>query len=83
MTGRFAECASSPDALVDELLAIPENQFLVVSPVFPLQIEHPAPSFESVRCEACGESVLAAYARDVEGRILCRSCEDRHRLRSR
>ncbi len=83
VTGRFAECASSPDPLVEELLAIPESELLVVSPVFPLQIEHPTPSFESVRCEACGEGVLAAYARDVEGRLLCRSCEDRHRARSR
>jgi formylmethanofuran dehydrogenase subunit E len=83
MTGRFSDCARAPDPLVGELLAIPEDELLVVSPVFPLQIEHPAPSFESLRCEACGESVLSPYARTVEGRRLCPSCEDWHRARTR
>lgn len=82
-TGRFAECARTPDQLIAELLAVPDDELLAVSPVFPLQIEHPPPSFESVRCDACGESVLAPYARAVEDRRLCPSCEERHRARAR
>jgi len=33
----------------------------------------------SRECEACGESVLASYAREVDGRRICVACEQRRR----
>lgn len=65
----------------DELLAARDDELFSVSAVFPLRIKYPRPTFESVVCGACGESVLAPYAREVDGRHLCLACEER--LRSR
>jgi formylmethanofuran dehydrogenase subunit E len=47
--------------------------------VFPLKIEYPRPRFESAVCEVCGESVLAAYVRRVDGQRVCVACEERVR----
>lgn len=83
-SGRFAsDCARFADPLGEEILAASEDALFVVSPVFPLRIEQPVPSFETVRCEACGESVLASYAREIDGQRLCVACEERRRAMSR
>lgn len=63
----------------DELLAAPADELFQAGPVFPLGVDRPIPSFDSVRCEACGESVLAAYSEEVEGRRLCTVCAERLR----
>lgn len=82
-TGRFAsETDRAADPLIAEIVAAPEERLFAVSPVFPLQVAHPGPTFESVRCEGCGESVLAPYVREVDGRDLCVACEERQ-VRSR
>lgn len=70
-------CAHLAGPLVDELLAAPEDALFAVSAAFPLKIGYPRPSFESAVCEACGESVLAAYVRRVDGRRVCVACEQR------
>jgi len=78
-SGTFAGgCAELARLATDELLTLPEDALFTVSPVFPLGMEHPNLSFESVMCDACGESVLAPYAREVKGRSLCVVCEERH-----
>ena len=63
----------------EALLGEPDEALFVVGPVFPLGVERPPPTFETVICEACGESVLAPYASEVEGRRLCTMCEERQR----
>ena len=83
-TGRFGgESDGVADPLIAEILAAPEERLFTVSPVFPLRIEHPAPSFESARCDACGESVLTAYIRENNRRRLCVACDERERARAR
>lgn len=83
-TGRFgAGSDRTADPLIAEILAAPEERLFTVGPVFPLRIEHPTPSFESARCEACGESVLVAYIREADGRRLCVACEERARAKKR
>jgi formylmethanofuran dehydrogenase subunit E len=78
-SGSFASaCAHLAGPVVDEMLQASEDALFAVSPVFPLRIEYPRPSFESVECEVCGESVLASYAREVDGHRLCVACEERH-----
>jgi formylmethanofuran dehydrogenase subunit E len=82
--GEFAsDCVHLAGAAAEALLGAPEDELFSVSPVFPLGIEYPRPTFESVVCQACGESVLAPYAREVEGRRLCVACEERRRARAR
>ncbi len=81
-SGRFAiDCVHLAGPLTEELLTTPEDALFSVSPVFPLSIEYPRPEFESVACEACGESVLASYSREVNGRRVCIACEERLRAR--
>jgi formylmethanofuran dehydrogenase subunit E len=76
--GTFASgCAHLAGPVMAEILTAPEDGLFAVSSVFPLRIEDPRPIYESVVCEACGESVLASYAREVGGRRLCIACEDR------
>ncbi len=83
-SGRFArDCAHLAGSAMDELLAVPDDVLFSVSPVFPLGIEHPSPTFESVACAACGESVLTPYARDVDGQRLCIACDERRQARTR
>ena len=74
--GAFATKCGLASSLSEELLASPEDALFAVSPVFPLKIENPRPRFETATCEACGESVLAAYVREVAGRRVCVSCEE-------
>lgn len=83
-TGRFGGGSDrAADPLIAEILAVPEERLFTVGPVFPLRIEHPAPSFESARCDACGESVLTAYVREAAGQRLCVACEERQQARRR
>jgi formylmethanofuran dehydrogenase subunit E len=78
-SGRFAsDCAPLAGAVTDQIVAATDDDLFAVSAVFPLRIADPRPSFESVLCESCGESVLAPYAHDVDGRRLCIACAERH-----
>jgi formylmethanofuran dehydrogenase subunit E len=78
--GNFAQsCAELASPLVDELLTSPDDALFTVGAVFPLKIEYPRPRFESAVCEVCGESVLAAYVRRVDGQRVCVACEERVR----
>jgi formylmethanofuran dehydrogenase subunit E len=79
-TGSFAsDCPELAELASDEFLTAPEDALFTVSPVFPLGFERPSPSFESITCDACGEGVLAPYAREVNGGHLCVLCEERRR----
>ncbi len=81
-SGRIGERAQLAELASQELLAASAEALFTVGPVFPLGLDRPSPSFESVRCEACGESVLAPYAPEVGGRHLCTVCEERRRARA-
>ena len=62
-TGSFAsDCPELAELASDEFLTAPEDALFTVSPVFPLGFERPSPSFESITCDACGESVLDRIA---------------------
>lgn len=76
-------CDHLAGPVADEILRASEDALFAVSPVFPLRIEYPHPTFESVECDACGENVLASYVREVEGRRLCVACEERRGFRTR
>ncbi len=66
--GSFSSaCAELAAPVADEFLELPEDFLFSVSEVFPLSIEYPCPTFESVVCDACGEAVLASYAREHDG----------------
>lgn len=69
--------------IADEIVATSDDVLFAVSAVFPLRIEDQRASYESVECDACGERVLASYAREVDGRRLCVACEDRRRVTAR
>ncbi len=76
-SGRFgAECAALSGPAIAEILAAREDALFVVSPVFPMGIDDRLPSFTSVVCDECGENVLEPYARMVEGRRLCGTCDE-------
>jgi formylmethanofuran dehydrogenase subunit E len=78
--GKFTNsCDKLAAPLVDEFLARPEEALFAASDVFPLKIEYPHPRFESAVCESCGENVLAAYVRRVDGLRVCIACEERAR----
>ncbi|HZZ85985.1 MAG TPA: FmdE family protein [Anaeromyxobacteraceae bacterium] len=82
-SGRFAgERVQLAELTSEALLTASEDALFTVGPVFPLGLDRPSPTFESVRCEACGESVLAPYAPEVGGRRLCPPCEERRRARA-
>jgi formylmethanofuran dehydrogenase subunit E len=79
--GKFAsECTSLAGPITGELLTASEDALFAVSPVFPLRIEYPHPTFESVVCEACGERVLSSYVREIGHHRLCVACEGRRRM---
>ena len=79
-TGSFASaCPELAELALVEFLTAPEDALFTVSPVFPLGFERPSPTFESIACDACAESVLAPYAREVNGGHLCILCEERRR----
>jgi formylmethanofuran dehydrogenase subunit E len=78
--GTFTKsCAVLAAPLVEEYLSSPDDALFTASEPFALKIEHPHPRFESAVCESCGESVLAAYVRRVDGLRVCVSCEERAR----
>lgn len=80
-SGRYAgDSALVACPVIDDILEAPEDALFAVSPVFPLGIENPRPTFENVECEACGETVLASYARELDGRRLCVACAERRRI---
>jgi formylmethanofuran dehydrogenase subunit E len=82
-SGSFATaCARLAGAVLDQILGASDDALFAVSPVFPLGIEYASPSFESVECAACGERVLASYARELDGRRLCVACEERRTRRA-
>ncbi len=79
--GKFADaCARLAGPVMDDILLAPDDALFTVSPVFPLRIEYPRPRFESVLCDGCGESVLASYVREIDGRRLCVACEERRAI---
>ncbi len=82
-SGQFANGSdqlAGPTA--DALLSVPEDSLFTFSPVFPLGLDRPSPTFESVRCDSCGESVLAPYAPVIDGQRLCAVCQERSRARA-
>jgi formylmethanofuran dehydrogenase subunit E len=82
-SGKFAgDCATVAGTVIEELLQASDEALFTVSPVFPLGIENPSRTFETVECDACGESVLASYARERDGRRLCVACDERRRIAS-
>jgi formylmethanofuran dehydrogenase subunit E len=82
--GRFAkECAHLAGPATDELLSASDDALFTASAVFPLRIADPRPTFESVVCEMCGESVLTPYAREVAHHRICIACAERREARSR
>ncbi len=70
-------CGRLADRAIDDIVQAPDDALFAVTPVFPLRIESSLPVFESIECEACGENVLASYARELNGQRLCVSCEER------
>ncbi len=77
-SGRFGgDCARVAGSVIDEILEAPDDALFASSPVFRLGIENPRLSFDSIECEACGETVLASYSRDLDGQRLCVACEER------
>lgn len=82
-SGKYANtCAGLANPVVEWILGAADDALFAVGPVFPLRLENEQPVFESVACDACGERVLASYVREVNGRRLCLSCEERQRVRT-
>ena len=78
VSGRFASaCAALAGPVIADILERSDEALCSVGPVFPLRLVSPRPTFQSFQCEACGESVLASYARTVQGRRVCLACEPR------
>ncbi len=82
-SGRFAgDGAHLAASAMDELAAVPDDVLFSVGPVFPLRVEHPSPTFQTVVCGGCGESVLAPYVREMDER-LCNACDERRQAMTR
>ncbi len=82
--GNFAHaCADLAGAVVQDILGASDDALFSSSEVFPLRIAYPRPSFETVVCDGCGESVLASYTRDADGERLCLACAERRGVRAR
>ena len=61
--------------LVEGLLAKKDEELFTVSEVFDYPLPAaPAPSFNLVTCERCGEAVAENKARLKDGKIFCRPC---------
>lgn len=67
------EKAQIMDRRIQRILTVPEEEFLrVAAPRHGLPEQ--ARVFDSIRCEACGERVMATRIREQTGRTLCREC---------
>jgi formylmethanofuran dehydrogenase subunit E len=76
--GAFATtCAELSETAIAGLLERAEDVLFSVSAVFPMHIDDPPPSFATVTCDGCGESVLVSYAQAVGGSRLCVACQER------
>ncbi len=81
--GKFADaCIRLAGPIIDDILLASDDALFTVSPVFPLRIDYPRPRFETVVCDGCGESVLASYTRELDGKRLCIACEERRAIRA-
>jgi formylmethanofuran dehydrogenase subunit E len=71
--------SDEPDrqARIREILAAPEETLLTIQPV-----DTPAPErariFHSLRCAACGETVMETRTRTRDGTVLCIPCAEGH-----
>ena len=55
-----------------KIMTIPESEFKIEE--VNVEAIEPAPVFESVKCEKCGELVMKTRIRRVDGKFLCLSC---------
>lgn len=60
--------------LLDNVLTMPEEQFLTVSDVFEYQCNGTEGCFDAIACSECGELVFENAARLKNGKPVCQAC---------
>jgi formylmethanofuran dehydrogenase subunit E len=59
---------------VSRILNLPEEEFIIISPVFDYPIEKKKGIFEAALCEGCGDRTFVHKLQDVNGKKLCIPC---------
>ncbi len=81
--GNFADgCAHLAGPAIEEIVRASDDALFTAGAVFPMRIAYPRPRFDSVVCDACGESVLAPYTREIDGERLCVACGELRAIRA-
>ena len=62
------------DPLVEKVLSMPEETFLVIDPVMPCILERKPGVFEAMSCARCGEMVFMDKLLDTDNGRVCLGC---------
>jgi formylmethanofuran dehydrogenase subunit E len=63
------------DPLVNRIMSIPENDFLVIGDIYPVEVKKGKGVFTAKRCESCGELTFVNKLRETEdGKLVCIPC---------
>jgi len=60
--------------LLDKVLSMPEENFLVIGEVKPSSFTKGASVFETKRCDGCGEVTFVNKLQERDGKLLCLGC---------
>lgn len=65
------------EPLINKILNLPEEDFLIISPVFDYHFEKKKGIFDTELCEECGERTFINRMQEVYGKKICKSCAER------
>lgn len=65
------------EPLINKILSLPAEDFLVISPVFDYHFDKKKGVFDTALCEECGERTFVHKLQNVNGKMLCKPCTDK------
>ena len=78
--GRGIPASSVPacvvDPLIERVMSLPDDQFLLVGEIFDRPVERRVEAFDSFTCDECGEMAIETYGRVVGDRKVCIPCAE-------
>jgi len=66
------------EPLINRILNLPEEDFLIISPVFEYPFEKKKGNFDTALCEECGERTFVHKLQDCNGKKLCIPCAEKN-----
>lgn len=70
--------AEIADPLINRVLSLPEEEFMIISPVYDYPFEKKKGIFSTDLCEECGERTFTHKLQEVDGKTLCIPCSARY-----